>query len=322
VDCKDNVLLRGSWGKAGLWIITEHPVRTISNTHIALQAKDDLDQADQLLAWHRRLGHADMKKVWGLGQAGKLDGKAWEFSFRRLECIGCLQGKAARENSSINPDRASKPLINVSVDLWGPATTPSRLGHYYFLTCYDDYSHYIYISPLQTKDQALNALIEYVNLAENQLDRNVKTIRSDQGGEFKSAAMKEWCAKKGIEHDYTPTAAHNQNSRVERVHLNLMNDVRTALADSGLDKTFWVDALRYAVYTRNRLPTAKGDIPYLLFKAENQHQAVDYSHLRGFGSWCVYRIHRQESKLDSRGARGRMIGYGMGATSYDILTED
>jgi hypothetical protein len=290
VDKHSNVLLQGSWTPAGLWITSESPVRSI-NTQIGLEAKEDLGQPTQdLLQWHRRLGHADMKKVWDLGKAGELDGKAWDGVFCRVECIGCLQGKTARVQSSVNNERAAKPLVNISIDLWGPASTKSRQGYYYFLTCYDDHTGYIHTSPIRSKDAALPALVEYINLVENQLDRTVKSIRSDQGGEFRSNAMKDWCTKKGIEHELVPTDAHNQNGRVERAHLTLMNDVRTMLIDSGLSKVFWVDALLCATYTRNRLPDSKGETPYTSFEADQQQPKVNYAHMQAFGAPCVYRV--------------------------------
>ena len=260
-----------------------------------------------------------MKRVWDLGAGGKLDEEPWFGNFRRAECTECLQGKTGRTPSSTNDKRATRPLLNVSIDLWGPGSTRSRQGYLYFLTCYDDHSQYVYTIPLKSKDEAVAGLTKYANLVENQLERTIKVIRSDQGGEFSSTELRQWCERKGIEHCFTPTAAHNQNSRVERMHLTLMDDVRTLLVDSTLPKSFWVDALEYAVYNRNRTPNTTGSIPLEKF---HPGAAIDYRHLRAFGSKCVYRVAKQDSKLDARGQLGIMIGYGMGTTSYTILTQD
>ena len=65
---------------------------------------------------------------------------------------------------------------------------------------------------------------------ERQLEVKVKTIRSDNGGEFTSNAMTEYLLQRGIEHQLVPPAAHAQNARVERVHLTIMDGVRTLLA--------------------------------------------------------------------------------------------
>ena len=58
---------------------------------------------------------------------------------------------------------------------------------------------------------------------------------------------------RGIEHVKVPPAAHAQNG-VERVHLTILNGVRTVLAHSGLGAQFWAEAANYIAYTRNRRP--------------------------------------------------------------------
>lgn len=132
VDKEGRVLLKGkSDPTAQLWISKDQPVRTTSLHHIALSAQEEADQQGQrLLEWHRRLGHVDMKLVWDLGVAGSLGGKGWEGSFERVACMGCLQGKMRRSASSANPEQAMKPLVNISIDLWGPSSIRSRQGYY------------------------------------------------------------------------------------------------------------------------------------------------------------------------------------------------
>jgi hypothetical protein len=306
----------------GLWQIDDTPARTTSPSHLALSAKEEADIQDlRLLDWHCRLGHIDQREVWRLGCEGKL-GSRWKGEFRRVECISCMQGKMARAASSESTKRATKPLVNVSVDLWGPARTMSREGYSYFLTCYDDYSKYVHVAPLKSKSNAAEALRAYAKLAENQLDMTIKTIRSDKGGEFTSKDLASWAQDQGIEFAFTPTAAHNQNGRVERMHLTLMNDVRTKLVESRLGSEYWVDALRHSVYTRNRVADSRGKIPLHLFKAHAGETEVNYNLMQAFGSYCVYRKTTPNlSKLDPRGTVGRMIGYGQ-TTAYLILDQE
>ena len=135
-------LLQGKWDETKVWIVSEAPVRMTSSLEHAFHLSDSSDIIQgHLLHWHKRLGHADMKTVWKLGQAGMLDGtRNWNGNLNNAECMECLQGKATRAASSANPRRATRPLVNISVDLWGPATTRSRNGYHYFLTCYDDFS--------------------------------------------------------------------------------------------------------------------------------------------------------------------------------------
>lgn len=300
------------------WVVAEPAVRALADTSLSATEPTDLE-GHRLLRWHCRLGHIDMKKVWDLGKAGKL-GKAWSGEFQRVECISCLVGKTVRNASKPNERRSQRPLVNVSVDLWGPPPVASRLGYRYFLTCYDDYSRYLYVAGLKNKAETHAAIKTYSALVENQLDRSIKTIRSDQGGEFTSNEHKEWARTKGIELAYTPTAAHDQNGRVERAHLTIMNDVRTYLDESKLDKKFWFDALEHSVYSRNRIPNKDGKTPLELFK-EGSANEVDYEQMYSFGTRCVYRVTTPPSKLEARGLQGRIIGYGTGTSAYRVLTD-
>jgi len=70
----------------------------------------------------------------------------------------------------------------VHINLWGPATTSSRSGARYFLTCYDGNTHRIDLTSLKEKSQAFVAMTNYIAKVEQQIDCKVKTIRSDNGG--------------------------------------------------------------------------------------------------------------------------------------------
>ncbi len=72
----------------------------------------------------------------------------------------------------------------------------------------------------------------------------VKTLRSDNGGEFT-----EYLTKEGIKQErHTP----QQNGVAERLNRTLIEGVRTMLADP---RKFWAEALSTCVYLRNRSPT-------------------------------------------------------------------
>ena len=54
----------------------------------------------------------------------------------------------------------------------------------YFITFINDYSRYGYVYLLHEKSQAVDALEIYLNEVERQLDRKVKVVRFDRGGEY------------------------------------------------------------------------------------------------------------------------------------------
>jgi hypothetical protein len=49
--------------------------------------------------------------------------------------------------------------------------------------------------------------------------------------------------------------AHEQNGKAKRVHRSLTSIAHAMMIDSGISEEFCAKALRYATYTRNRLPT-------------------------------------------------------------------
>jgi transposase InsO family protein len=106
---------------------------------------------------------------------------------------------------------ATTPGELIHIDLWGPATVTSIGGARYFLTCYDDYSRKVRLSFLKQKSDAFTAIKAYIALVERQLGTKVKTLRSDNGGEFTSKEWDSYMHQLGIQHIRVPPDAHAQN---------------------------------------------------------------------------------------------------------------
>ena len=87
---------------------------------------------------------------------------------------------------------------------------------------------------------------------ENQFDCRVKTVRSDNGPEFKCS---QFYSSKGILHQTSCINTPQQNGVAERKHRHLLNMARALLFQSHLTKPFWGDAILSAAYLINRTPT-------------------------------------------------------------------
>lgn len=300
--------------RGGLYIV--EPTCTLQSSLVAAVSDS------MLLQWHRRLGHLNPRDVVTLGKEGRLDDKVdWqvvEKDVNGFQCSVCVQGKGSRLPSPPSNIRANRPNAAIHVDLWGPATTASLGGCFYFLTCYDDYSRKIHLSFLKRKSDAAEALITYIKLAENQLDLNVKTVRSDRGGEFEAGRLQDFFRDHGIEHHEVPPAAHAQNGRVERAHLTILNTVRTLLIESDLPDTFWAEAAQYTVYTRNRCPSGPTkQIPEDLWRGT----PAATHHLQPFGCAVWFRDHKCRNKLRPRYLPGRLVSYEEGTNNYRIWSD-
>ena len=81
-------------------------------------------------------------------------------------------------------DRSTEPLGFVHADLCDFKSLPTRGGKKYFITFIDDYTRYFYVHLLNSKDEAITAFIKYKAEVENQLNKKIKILRSDRGGEY------------------------------------------------------------------------------------------------------------------------------------------
>jgi transposase InsO family protein len=86
----------------------------------------------------------------------------------------------------------------------------------YFISFIDDASRYCKLYLIKTKDEALNYFKIYKAEVENQLERKIKRIRSDIGGEYLSNDFGENCAEHGIIHETTTPYSPQSNGVAER----------------------------------------------------------------------------------------------------------
>ena len=69
-------------------------------------------------------------------------------------------------------------------DIWGPYSIPTINGHKYFISFIDDFSRYSYVYLIREKYEALDVFKIYQVEVENQLNRQIKSVIFDRGGEY------------------------------------------------------------------------------------------------------------------------------------------
>ncbi|GJS45128.1 retrovirus-related pol polyprotein from transposon TNT 1-94 [Tanacetum coccineum] len=111
--------------------------------------------------------------------------------------------------------------------------------------------------PDENQDETSGILQDFIRQIENQLNHKVKTIRSDNGTEFKNREMIEFCGSRGIKREYSNARTPQQNGVAERKNRTLIEAARTMLADSLLPNTFWAKAVNTACYVLNRVLVTK-----------------------------------------------------------------
>ena len=88
------------------------------------------------------------------------------------------------------------------------------------------------------------------------MDPGVRRLQSDQGGEFKSYSLEEFCLWKGIVHTFTDRAQHESNGLVERKIGQLNESTGAALLASDLPAYLWAEVYMPMCHTQNIVPSS------------------------------------------------------------------
>ncbi|KAM1997822.1 hypothetical protein ACFX15_030613 [Malus domestica] len=166
--------------------------------------------------WHSRLGHPSstiFRKVISSNRLA-LHGKSSVDFF----CSDCAIAK--NHKLSFSPAKSSTPhsLALIHCDVWGPAPVTSVSGFQYYLLLVDDYTRYSWFFPLRRKSEVFSTFVNFKNYVEKSVGNQIKTIRSDSGGEFTSASFQSYLNLHGISHQYSCPHTPEQNGCVERKH--------------------------------------------------------------------------------------------------------
>ena len=159
-----------------------------------------------------------------------------------------------------------------------------------------------------------------MSLVENQLDRKIKVLRTDRGGEYQSTHFKELCDEKGIVHQLTMPYTPQQNGVAERRNRTLMEMVRSMMAQANLPITYWGDALLTAAFVLNRVPSKSvSTTPYELWN----HRTPDLDILKPWG--CASYAHISSHRYGKLGPRGRkciFIRYSETSKGYVFIGQE
>uniref|UniRef100_A0A803M4N9 Integrase catalytic domain-containing protein n=1 Tax=Chenopodium quinoa TaxID=63459 RepID=A0A803M4N9_CHEQI len=215
----------------------------------------------------------------------------------------------------ISSSHASCAFELIHVDLWGPYRHSTLSGAHYFLTILDDFSRVTWTHLVHNKTQVPAIVKGFLAYVENQFSSFVKTIRSDNGTEIIQDACSVLFSDKGIVHHRSFPGVPQQNSRVERKHIHLLETTRALKFHASLPIRFWGDCLLAATYLINLMPSSvlHWKTPYeVLMK-----KLPVYDHLRVIGCLC-YAAHKTSDKFARRAKKCIFLGYPYGQKGYKL----
>ncbi|MBW0489460.1 hypothetical protein O181_029175 [Austropuccinia psidii MF-1] len=247
----------------------------------------------ELMKWHCLFGHIGLRR------------------------IQKLLGKSA---PMFLPDERSVIPLNLLVtDLMGPFDTATVHGGRYALNICDVGSTYGECHILSNKSNASTRLKEVILQWQRLSGKPLKTLQTDNGGEFNSAEFTRWLSGEGIHHKRSLPFFHQQNGIAERYNCTVANMGRTILLGSGLPKTFWGHAFMWAAYTNKILPNVHtGDLTpvEILFGTKCKLDRV-----RTFGEIAFVHVPQERrQKLSNRAVKAKVVMHlpdGNGWLFYD-----
>ena len=150
-----------------------------------------------------------------------------------------MQSKQPRKPQKTAEERNFLPLELIHSDLCEMNGVLTKGGKRYSMMLIDDATRFCYVYLLKTKDDAQEYFKIYKAAVENQLERKIKRVRSDHGGEYFPLIFDEFYEEYGIIHERTPPYSPQSNGVSERKNRTLIDLVKAMLDIVGLSKAWW-----------------------------------------------------------------------------------
>nr|GEW24979.1 hypothetical protein [Tanacetum cinerariifolium] len=251
---KNNLVYFMAVPRDGIFEINMSCSNTNDSLMYAITNKRAKINLDFSLLWHCRLGHISKKRIEKLQQ----DGLLISIDIKLLgQCVSCMSRKMARKPYSHQVERAKNLLGLIHTDVCGPFKIVSRQGASYFVTFTDDFSRYGYVYQLKHKHEVFETFKIFQKEVENQLEKTIKSLRFDRGGEYMSQEFLDHLKEHRIIAYRTPPYTPQNNKVSERRNQTLLDMVRSMMSQTTLLKSFWDYALETAARILNMVPTKK-----------------------------------------------------------------
>jgi transposase InsO family protein len=188
---------------------------------------------DESNVWHSRLCHINfgcMARLVNLSLIPKFT------LIKGSKCHVCVKSKQPHKPHKVAEVRDLALLELIHSNLCEMNGELTKDGKRYFMTLIDDCTRFCYIYLLKSKDEALHYFKIYKVEVENQLERKIKHVRTDHGGEYFLNLFTLFYEEHRIIHERTPPYSPHSNGVAERKNRTLIDLVNTMLDTSGLSK--------------------------------------------------------------------------------------
>lgn len=266
--------------------------------------------------WHERLSHIHKRALTELVNQELVDGVILK-NVEDFFCEDCQYGKLhklpfKRESKKT----AREPGEVIHSDVCGPIPVQSLGGAKYYVLFKDDATNFRVVYFIRHKSDVYERFKEFERLVNNKFGRTMKTLRTDNGTEYRNEKMNEYMKKRGITLETTAPYTPEQNGKSERDNHTIVEAARTMLQARKLPTHLWAEGTATAVYTLNRTrQSRKGGsrTPYEMWTGKKP----DLRHMRVFGSDAYVYVPKQKlTKFDPRAKTLILVGYDSESSNY------
>jgi hypothetical protein len=149
------------------------------------------------MLWHQRMAHIREKGLRLLHGKGMVEGMSncsLYFDF----CEHCVYEKKNKVRFPSGATREEGILQLVHNDFFGTVAVPSLRKYVYYVSFIDDFLRNTWIYFLGKKSEFFDRFKEFKALVENQTEKIIKVLRTDNGREFCGSEFEEFCKKCSI----------------------------------------------------------------------------------------------------------------------------
>jgi hypothetical protein len=183
---------------------------------------------------------------------------------------------------------------------------------------FDDFSHFTRIYFLRQKSEVFQHLKDFKDLVDTQSEKNIKVLRTDNGGEYLNHEIHNLFHEAWIQLQHTIPYTPQQNGVVEQKNRSLKEMASCMLHAKSLPQRLWAKALNCATYIQNRSPrrSVKDKTPYEAWSGLKPE--VAHFHIFGSRAWAQIPSEKRKA-LDPQSTGCIFVGYPDSVKGYRLI---
>ena len=238
-------------------------------------------------------------------------------SLIKSECEGCLKGKMSRMpmTGTIQYD-ANEFLDEWHVDTIGPISIETLKGSRYILNMIDIKTKLLLTEIVKNKCDVSKIIIQKIKQHQNQTNKKLKTLRSDQGKEIVNNELNEFLVNNGTTHTTSTPYTPQHNAIIERCNRTLCEMAKCMMNHCNCYIPLWGEAIMCAKYILNRITTKSNPIITPFEQRYNKKPNIKHLHIFGSDAYIYNHKQHRQHKFDETSVKGIFVGYDENNDTY------